>query len=83
MHSFLELLASGGYYRQVGTVIKYCHGSAKFFCAIASNYIRLPVHQELFDMSKTIVTQSGEKRIVLYIDGFVLKIQRPDHAGDA
>lgn len=84
---FIEYLASGGFFRQVGrthgiaesTAHLYCKSVAEFFLAIAPDHISLPTVDELQDLGQ----QFGDSLVVLYVDGFICPIQRPDHAGDA
>ena len=92
MEVFLELLASGGYYRQIGQIVgvhktsayNYSRLATNFFAITAQRYINLPQREDLAGMSLPLETVEGEqKRVVLYIDGFIVKIQRPDHSGDA
>lgn len=95
LYTFLEHLASGGYYRQIGmvmgvakcTAINYCRKAANFFIfyviQLFITFIYLYVADERLELSCSLDTANGEKQVVLYIDGFILKIQRPDRAGDA
>ena len=55
-----------------------------FFCASAHNFIKLPELGDLDQLSTHLYLTNGQmKKVVLYIDGFIVAIQRPDHAGDA
>jgi hypothetical protein len=93
MQTFLLYLASGGYHRQVGytqgiskssTAILHSKEAADFFMDICPQHISFPGPNELEELSMQIVDVNGvEKHVVLYIDGVIIQIQRPDHAGDA
>jgi len=47
---------------------------------LAHQYIALPVHTELLMFVKPLNDNSRLHNDVLYIDGFIVKIQRPDRA---
>ena len=90
--TFLHYLASGGYYRQVGyamviaksTTAATVHEVANFLMAIAPRYISLPQPAEYEEHSSDLIDADGNiRRVLLYIDGAIIKIQRPDYAGDA
>ena len=92
IETYLQMMASGGFYRQIGytmglaksTVIAYTHEVAEFLFSISPLHISLPQLQELDGLSMPLRTVDGRMlRVVLYIDGAIVKIQRPDHAGDA
>ncbi len=34
-------------------------------------------------MHNQLQTVRGIKKVILYVDGFIVSIQRPDHAGDS
>ena len=84
---FLSYLARGGYFHQLAlgcgiaksTVIHHVKQVADFFASTANNHIQLPELRELPALSSPL----RGNNVLLYIDGFIVKIQRPDHAGDA
>ena len=93
---FFHYLARGGYYHQIArcegvakcTVHGYIHDAATFFQDTANLHIRFPTHAELDGIGLNLQDPDDPQvldryKVVLYIDGFVVKIQRPDHAGDA
>lgn len=90
---FLSMMASGGYYRQVGghtfglatsTGFAYTHEVADFISRIANEWIMLPTNEELQRLSSDLVLNNGEmKRAILYVDGTIVRIMRPDHALDS
>jgi len=92
---FLLYLARGGYFHQTAmacgvaksTAIAHIHEVAEFFASSAHQYISLPALAELPMLAKPVNDNSRLQpvghHVVLYIDGFIVKIQRPDHAGDA
>lgn len=87
MFEFLSYLARGGYFHQLAlahgiaksTAVAHLHSVADFFASTAWRHIELPGPAELPALS----SQLQACNVVLYIDGFIVKIQRPDHAGDA
>jgi len=87
MLEFLSYLARGGFFHQVAlaygiaksTAIAHIHDVAEFFAKTAYQHIELPRLTELPGMLSPLEGYN----VVLYIDGFIVKIQRPDHAGDA
>jgi len=93
--AFLLYLTRGGYFHQTAmacgvaksTVIAHIHKVAEFFASSAHQYIALPAHAQLPILAKPLNDNSRLQlvghHVVLYIDGFIVKIQRPDHAGDA
>ena len=92
METYLNFLSSGGYYRQISfscgiatsTGFHHTHEVADFFMNIAHNFISLPTPDEYNDLSLQLEDVDGQmKRVILYIDGVIIRIQRPDHAGDA
>ena len=96
MTLFLHYLARGGYFHQIGraegiaktTAHDYLHDIGPFFENIAHLYIRMPGPQELDNISLPLQHPDNpliinHYKVVMYIDGFIVKIQRPDHAGDA
>ncbi|ESO91476.1 hypothetical protein LOTGIDRAFT_153920 [Lottia gigantea] len=92
VETFLVYLASGGYYRNVGfstgvaktSTLLYVHEVADFFLSIAPRFIKLPRPEEYPNLTTTVRDVDGNnKDIILYIDGVIIRIQRPDHAGDA
>ena len=92
MNTFLAYLASGGYYRQIGhmrgiaksTAFLHTRDVADFFMHCASNHISLPRPEEFQQLSLPLRDVQGQvQNVILYIDGFIIRIQRPDHAGDA
>ena len=92
MDTFLRYVASGGFHRQVAytqgiaksTAILHNQQVADFFLDIALRHISLPQLDELEALSIPMHDIAGRlKHVVLYIDGVIIPIQRPDHAGDA
>lgn len=92
MEVFLNFISSGGYYRQLGhsfgvatsTAYLHTHEVADFFMDIARDHIHFPEINEFDVISDMIQMLNGEwKRVILYIDGSIIRIQRPDYAGDA
>lgn len=92
VEAFLRYLSSGGFYRQTAfpsgvatsTVHLYTHEVADFLTDMAPHSIHLPHLNELPHISKDLLLVNGQrKRIVLYIDGCIVPIQRPSHAGNA
>ncbi|XP_072163680.1 putative nuclease HARBI1 [Diadema setosum] len=90
--TFLDHIAGGGYYRQVGraggmatsTAFLHTRQACNFVFETASQYISLPRETEYEELSTRLTLPDGQvKRVVLYIDGYIARIQRPDHAGDA
>lgn len=52
--------------------------------ACVFRYIRLPADDELDNISQVVMSPEDEERgVLLFIDGFIVRIQRPDGAGDA
>lgn len=89
---FLNYLSGGGYYRQTGfpfglaksTTFLYTREVVSYMMSIASMYITLPDVDEFNQLSKDIIlVNSARKSVILYVDGFIVPIQRPDGAGDA
>lgn len=89
---FLNYLAFGGYYSQTsstfGIARSTCHlithEVADFLFNISPRHISLPEARELPALREPIMLANGEVRnAVLFIDGAIVKIQRPDHAGNA
>lgn len=57
---------------------------ADFLFDIAPHHIQLPEHDEMQRLSSELRYPDGEvKQVILYIDGYIARIQRPDHAGNA
>ena len=96
MTLFLHYLTRGGYFHQIArsegvaktTAHVYLHDVGSFFAEIANQYIKLPTRVELDDLSLPLQDPddpliADRFKVILYIDGFIVKIQRPDHAGDA
>ena len=91
MLEFLAYLARGGYYHQIAlpagvaksTVILHVHDVAQFFASTAQQFIALPQPNEFPALTSPLHTANQQHRVILYVDGFIVKIQRPDHAGDA
>lgn len=89
---FLSYLSSGGYYRQVAktegvatcTASLYLQEVVDFFYESSAQHISLPRQEEFADLSLPLQTPDGQNlNVILYIDGEIVRIQRPDHAGDA
>lgn len=92
METFLLYLASGGYHRQVGytqgiaksTAILHNRQVADFLMDMSPRHINFPRLREFDNLASPLQDVNGaEQRVILYIDGVIVKIQRPDHAGDA
>lgn len=87
VESYIAYISGGGYYRQAArcegiskpTLIFYSRMVASFISSTASNYIRLPHLPEIDHMTGRYV---DGKKIIGLVDGFLMKIQRPDHARD-
>jgi len=59
---------------------------AQFFASTAHRFIALPEPDEfpaLMSHLRAANQQINQHRVILYVDEFIVKIQRPDHAGDA
>jgi len=93
---FLAYVARVGYYHQVGlaygvakvTLMGHVKEVAHFFTAIAPQHIQLPQVNEFAALTTPLQEPANPQvrdhyKVILYIDGFIVKIQRPDHAGDA
>lgn len=90
---FLAYLARGGYFHQVAlsqgvaksTLIFHVKKIAQFFAQTASHHIMLPQPHEFPNLAIPLHDNSSQThhQVIGYIDGFIVKIQRPDHAGDA
>jgi len=90
---FLAYLARGGYFHQVAlshgvaksTLMVHVKNIAQFFAQTASQYIMLPQPPEFPYLSSPLHDASNQTQyqVIGYIDGFIVKIQRPDYAGDA
>ncbi|XP_041461145.1 uncharacterized protein LOC121412400 [Lytechinus variegatus] len=93
IETLLNYLAGGGYYRQLGhssgiatsTAFRHTRLTTNFIYEKASDYISLPRAEHEFEqLSSRIEMPDGQmKQVILYIDGYISRIQRPDHAGDA
>lgn len=87
IEAFIAYLSSGGYYRQTArsegiakpTMIMYSRKVASFFRSTAANHIHLPIDEEVHAMR---ARHLGNSMVVGLVDGFLLKIQRPDRARD-
>ena len=83
----LAYLAQSGYYSQIGytygiaksTVILYVQNIINFLFASAEHHINLPTPDEYNNLVKRV----RDHKVILYIDGFITKITRPNNAGDA
>lgn len=89
---FCYYLAGGGYLRQTAfpygvatsTAHMYLYDVANFLCSVANRHINFPGMNELPNNSEEITMVNGQrKRVILYIDGMIVRIQRPSNAGDA
>jgi len=89
---FVAMMASGGFYRQIGhtfglsesTVFVYTHEVSDFLLNTADQWIYLPDNEEYEALASGLVLPNGvEKEVILYIDGSIMRISRPDHANDA
>lgn len=61
---------------------------AKFRPNLYFRFVQLPQHGEFQRMAVSLqdpndATQPDRYKVILYIDGFIVKVQRPDGAGDA
>ncbi|XP_064620630.1 uncharacterized protein LOC135483585 [Lineus longissimus] len=92
MKTFLHYLASGGFHRQVGYAVGYAKPTAilhvtevsDFFFDIAARHISFPEQDEFDQLAQPLVDIDGvERQVILFIDGVIVKIQKPDRAGDA
>ena len=90
--TFLHYLASGGFHRQIGfsvglaksTAILHECQVADFLYDISAQHIAFPRQEELEELGQPLMDINGvERHVVLFIDGVIIKIQRPDHAGYA
>lgn len=93
---FLSYLARGGYFHQLGiahgvakcTFMFHVKQVAEFFANDAHRHIMLPQAAEYQHLSIELQDPYNQQvfdyyKVILYIDGFIVRIQRPDHAGDA
>ena len=89
---FLSYVASGGFYRQLAktegvatsTASDYVHEVAEFLYETAPRHILFPGPQVFDELSVPLQDPNGRNlNVILYIDGKIVRIQRPDHAGDA
>lgn len=89
---FLSMMSSGGYYRQVGhifglaksTVFEHTHEVVEFLYDIAGEWIRLPTEDEYALLTSDFtMSDSEQKSVLLYVDGSIIRIMRPDHANDS
>ena len=55
---------------------RYCNDVAKFLFAVSPEYIALPRNFDIFCPFRGY-------RATLFVDGVIIPIQRPDHAGNA
>ncbi|ESO95138.1 hypothetical protein LOTGIDRAFT_160901 [Lottia gigantea] len=86
----MSYIASGGYCRQLAitfatsTASDYVHEVADFLYETASQHIKFPRPELFGELSLPLQDPNGQNlQVILYIDGEIVKIQRPDHAGDA
>ena len=60
---------------------------AQLFASTAHRFIALPERDEfpvlMSPLRRAANQQINQHRVILYVDEFIVKIQRPDHAGDA
>ena len=89
LNTFLRYLASGGFHRQVGlavgiakpTAILHSNNVADFFLDIAHRHISFPEQDEFERLAQRMLDVNGvERHVILYIDGVIVEIQRPDLA---
>jgi len=87
VEAFISYISGGGYYRQAArsegiskpTMILYSRKVASYFSSTAAQHIKLPSTQEVSEMTGRYVEG---KKVIGLVDGFLMKIQRPDHARD-
>ena len=89
---FLEFLSSGGFYRKTAkaegvskaSVIFATRNVVNYFMERAQNFVSLPDPAEFARLEQVVVDENERNRnAILFIDGAILPIQRPDEAGDA
>lgn len=89
---FLSMMSSGGYYRQIGhifglaksTVFDHTHEVVDFLFDTAGEWISLPVEEDFEVLSSNFLLTNGETRkVLLYVDGSIIRITRPDNANDS
>ena len=90
---FLSYLARGGYFHQLRlslgvakcSAIFHSKEVARFFAANASAFTQLPDVNEFQALATPLhdPRMNNVQQVILYIDGFIVKIQRPGHAGGA
>ncbi|ESO90530.1 hypothetical protein LOTGIDRAFT_164117 [Lottia gigantea] len=56
---------------------------ADFFLSIAPRFIKLPRPEKYPNLTTVRDVDGNNKDLILYIEGIIIRIQRPDHAGDA
>jgi len=92
VEAFICMMASGGFYRQIGhtvglaknTIFEHTHEVVEFLVQSANKWIKLPSENEYGLISSPILLHDGtEKDAVLFLDGSIMKISRPDHANDS
>ena len=91
METFLNNLASGGFYSQVSqmrgvaesTFHLYTHDVVDYFMASTPNWNSFPRPKDFQEISMPFQDIYGHRnKVTLYIDGAIIGIQRPDHAFD-
>lgn len=91
MEIFLEFLASGSFYRKTAkaegvsrsATILATRSAVSFFMDNARNFIFLPQHHEFRRLAQNVTDINGQNwQIILFVDGVIVPIQRPDGAGD-
>lgn len=92
VEDFLCMMASGGFYRQIGhavglamsTIFEHTHEVVDFLLHSANRWIRLPSEEEYDLISSHLTLHDGTvKDAILFVDGSIMKICRPDHANDS
>ena len=87
MTLFLDYLGSGAFFRQVAkdhgcvesTAHLHCNEVAEFFFEISPTYVSLPRPGEFQNLAVPI----SDHQAILFVDGVIIPIQHPDHAGNA
>lgn len=82
----------GGFYRQIGhtlglaksTIFEHTHEVVDFLLHSANRWIQLPSEEEYDLIASPLLLNDGTvKDAILFLDGSIMKISRPDHANDS